>query len=322
MRNLWHLRYTNLMIFDYNKMKLEDLPCNLCGADDFKTISQRDRYGFSVNTALCRKCGLIFINPRMGSAEYDNFYQSAYRTILEKYHGVRGKKDSQNLDVVFESGRGRGEFLASIFGEHLKAGSTLEVGSSTGGILSGFREKLKERYQKDFDVLGMEPSEEEAAYALKRNIPTHITLFENFSGNLPKIENIIIARSLNHLLDPKSFFDWSYKTLPFGGHLIAMVLNFPEFCRNRGKIETQVDHPFMFADATLKNFARVSGFRISLLVSKGIYLYLLAEKTRVSNSKTHISDYDNALKNLNPFILGAGYYFRKFKTFVRHKIKK
>ncbi len=59
--------------------------CNYCGANEFKILSKKDRYGLSVSTVICKTCGLIFINPRMDKKSYDKFYQGYYRKFIQVY---------------------------------------------------------------------------------------------------------------------------------------------------------------------------------------------------------------------------------------------
>ena len=53
---------------------MEHVGCNLCGSDQPIEIAQRDKYGLELTTVMCRKCGLLYLNPRPTARSYTKFY--------------------------------------------------------------------------------------------------------------------------------------------------------------------------------------------------------------------------------------------------------
>src|SRR4029434_5101992 len=52
--------------YDYAAQPKQTLTsCNLCGAAEFVILTHRDRYGYPVQAHACRRCGLVFLNPRL-----------------------------------------------------------------------------------------------------------------------------------------------------------------------------------------------------------------------------------------------------------------
>lgn len=299
--------------FDYSKAEYEDLPCNFCGSRNSYLLSDKDKYGLPTKTVLCKKCGLIYINPRMKKEYYDKFYNCEYRNIIATHKPFKKEKDHNSR---FESARKTGRKLGELAKGIIKPGFTIEVGSSVGGILKGFKEII------DCEVLGIEPSLEEAEYAEQKGIKTKVSLLENLNSDLPMARNILSVRALNHLLDPKYFFRWANENLEMGGHIIVMVLNFAEFCKKRGAVVTQIDHPFMFTPASLKNFTVAEGFKIDLLKTEGNYIFLIAKKSRRHSLKLFsrgCCSYAKTRFTFNRAVLTlCNYWFRikrKFKSF-------
>lgn len=292
--------------FDYNRAGYEKVICNLCGQDRLEPISQVDRYGLPVRTVICRNCGLIFINPRMSRVDYDRFYQMAYREQLEKYKGWSRKID---LDKLFIKTTDLGRELVERIGSHINSGLTLEVGSSCGGVLNGL--KLA---RPDLEIFGLEPSFTEADYASRKNIKTHVSMFENFQEPIPSLKNIFIVRSFNHLLDPAGFIKWSHQQLSSDGKLVIMVIDFLEACRRRGGLKTQIDHPYMFTRETLSSFVENGGFKVEYNVADGDYVYLVAKKDgRVPFGRLEVDlkVYRNVRKNLGRVRLWYHHQFNK-----------
>lgn len=54
--------------------KLEETNC-LCGAKNDVVIAETDRYGLSLDTVICRICGLLRTDPRLDKNSLTEFYQ-------------------------------------------------------------------------------------------------------------------------------------------------------------------------------------------------------------------------------------------------------
>lgn len=240
----------------YKQEQFEKIFCNLCGRDDFFVLARETKNKMPARTCLCRNCGLVYINPRMTKEAYDEYYKFFYR---EDRSAIKGKKEAHLADS-FTGMRTFGQALARRFRNYIQPGLTMDVGSSTGGVLAGMKDIVP-----DIKMFGIEPSIDESKYARTHGIETHTGLFENFSDtDAEPVMQIICVQSLNHLLDPRRFFEWSFQKLTDGGHLILSVKDFRFQCRRSGRVEAgiQIDHVFMFVPETLKRFVESVGFRV------------------------------------------------------------
>ncbi len=248
------------MSFPYDQAEYEEVPCNLCDRKDAETLSTTGRGGVPVKTVICRFCGLIYISPRMSKEWYRKFYHTGYREETARMkEGESLAATAGGLVKIFSSGLKFGTGLGRQVGSFLGSGLTLEVGSSCGGVLVAFG-----HVRPDLEVLGIEPSPREATYAESRGVRTIVSLFEDLGDRLPKAANIIIARSLNHLLDPKAFFAWAHRWLEPQGRLVIAVQDFRLSAKKKGSLSqaTQIDHTYMFTKETLENFIRAAGFEV------------------------------------------------------------
>ena len=67
-----------------SEIEFEKVSCLNCDSENHKILFINDRYGFNLTTVLCKKCGLIFSNPRMSKNSTDFFYNSdLYRQIYD-----------------------------------------------------------------------------------------------------------------------------------------------------------------------------------------------------------------------------------------------
>lgn len=237
----------------------ETVACNLCGRENFATLSETDGLGLPVKTRLCLACGLIFISPRLTKPWYEKYYAHMDKTRRAYKHGLENPKEKSGIG--FEDARRHGRALAERLRPFIKPGLTIDVGSAEGGILFGMKEILA------IEPLGIEPTISRAEFAKTKGVMTYPVLIENIKDiapDLPLAANIICTKSLNHFLDPQFFFRWAYETLDDDGRLILEVKNFRQQCRMSGRLRfgIQIDHPFMFVPETLAEFVRAAGFDI------------------------------------------------------------
>ncbi len=243
--------------FNYSDTLKEKVICDLCGFDVPKVLSCRSKDGVSVLTSICRNCALIYINPRMTKEEYSRYYQSFYR--LDR--ATKKNQDDPSLEKNFKEARVFGAAFACRFKNYIQPGLVLDVGSSTGGVLQGIRDEVS-----GVTLLGVEPSVAESEYAKRKGIETENCLFEDFLGKEKGIhpKNIFCIQSLNHLLSPRKFVEWSHETLDNGGFLFLAVKNFRQQVRRAGSLSSavQIDHPYMFTPETLRVLVESVGFEI------------------------------------------------------------
>lgn len=207
--------------FNYKNIQLEETPCNLCGKNIFFILAKKTVNNLLVRACLCKNCGLIYISSRMPKIVYSEYCKYFYHQ--ERAALKRKKLAADSLEKNFDGAKKFGTALAKRLSGLLDGeGVWLDVGSCTGGLLAG----LKQFFPK-IEVLGIEPTLKEAEFANARGIKTYNTIFEDWHNQENKtFSTILCIQSLNHLLDPKSFFDWSFDNLKIGGSLVLAVKNF------------------------------------------------------------------------------------------------
>lgn len=244
--------------FPYDKVVLEEIACNFCAGRDLKVLSRKGQNDLPIRAVICKNCGLIFINPRMTAEWYFKYYQDEYRAKTIDNNPAR----LFDLNAHFNECYQHGIALAELIRAYLKSSEPiLEVGSGIGGVLSGLREVFK------LEVLGIEPSAQEASLAESKGIKTLNFLLEEVdkkAENLGKFSMIVCTQSLNHLLDPAFFLRWSKNHLADDGILVLEVMNFRYQLKKAGfyKNAVKIDHPYMFTPETLTDFVKSAGFEI------------------------------------------------------------
>jgi 2-polyprenyl-3-methyl-5-hydroxy-6-metoxy-1,4-benzoquinol methylase len=243
------------MSFPYNTIEKENIPCSFCLGNDYKLLSNKGTDGLSLNSVICKKCGLIYINPRMTKDGYKFYYEEEYRQKTINNGDTGSGFDCKKL---FDSTIGHGKFLGELISKYLKVnGSIMEVGSGVGGVLEGMKRVLNR------EVVGIEPSKVESDYANSQGIKTYHTLIEDHKKN-EKFAVIVSTQALNHYLDPRYFFKWAHESLFENGLLVLEVMNFRQQLQKAGKYENSVkiDHVYMYTPEVLRDFVKSAGFEI------------------------------------------------------------
>ena len=115
-----------------------------CGERDGDTLATIDGYGLWYPLVLCRRCGLLRVNPRMTRDSYIAFYDAEYRALYGDY--------DTGLDELFAIRVKQGEAIHHYVRERLgrKFDVVLDVGCQMGTALLPFRREGAETYGVDF----------------------------------------------------------------------------------------------------------------------------------------------------------------------------
>lgn len=176
----------------YQTYGLEDRPCVLCGAHEFKLICEGDRYGFDLNKQICDRCGLVQTSPAVKKDFLNVFYRDHYRRLYTK------RMDVDHAKLVDEQRKKGARFLEFLkdtaVADRLPDLNVIEMGCSSGGILEMFRPHCRSVQGCDLDVEAIRYGKEKLGLNLEvSEFPTH----------LPEGQRLfILSHVLEHTHDP------------------------------------------------------------------------------------------------------------------------
>ncbi len=196
------------------KYKFESYACE-CGATDenFVILAEKDRYGFKMQTVICKKCGLMMTNPRMTQETYNLFYDNEYRKI---YLGVESADDIGN--EFFDLRKKRGKKIIDYVEKANISGikSVLEIGCSAGTILESFKEK-------GYEIKGIDLGGEYIERGRKRGLDLEQCASSELLKRNEKYDLIILHHVFEHFLDLEGELDVIRKLLSETGVLYIAV---------------------------------------------------------------------------------------------------
>jgi hypothetical protein len=243
--------------YDYaSQPKLALGACNLCGASELVVLAHRDRYGYPAEAHACRRCGLVFLNPRMTAEAYGRFYDGIYRPLVSAFHGRL--IDAQTIqDEQREYAAERAELIRPFMAE--RGGRTLlDIGGSTGVVAHHFAREF------GLDGTLIDPAPLEVEQARRLGLETITGLVEEHDFGSRRFDVVIICQTVDHLLDVAGTLARVRQLLSDGGLLLVDIVDFRAAYLRNWSVEdaVKIDHPYYLTEPTMGAYVRRSGFEV------------------------------------------------------------
>ncbi|MCR3757807.1 class I SAM-dependent methyltransferase [Clostridium felsineum] len=287
----------------------ESVKC-ICNSGDFETLAEKDRYGLPVSTVICRKCGLIMINPRMTQESYNTFYDTEYRKL---YVGKESPTE-EFFNEQFKRGLSIYEYLKNNGVKDIE--KVLEIGTGAGGILKAFKDN-------GCQVLGVDLGKEYIEFGKTKGIK----LINCEAGELLKdyegeFDLIILSHVMEHFLDINRELNIIKKLLKKNGVLYIELpgvfnMHYSYDCDFLKSLQNA--HTYYFTLGTLKQVMELNGF-----------LYINGDESikslfRVSQKKTN-NKTDHFYKDIKSYLIdlenNREKYVEEYKKFQSAQAEK
>jgi 2-polyprenyl-3-methyl-5-hydroxy-6-metoxy-1,4-benzoquinol methylase len=243
--------------YDYALQPKQPLTsCNLCGGAEFVVLTHCDRYGYPAQAHACRRCGLVFLNPRMTTEAYGRFYDGVYRRLVSAFHGrlidARTIQDEQR-----EYARDRANFVRP-FVANSGARTLLDIGGSTGVVAHHFA--------REFGLQGtlIDPAPLEVEQAQQLGLQTATGLVEEHDFGRQRFDVVIICQTVDHLLDVAGTLARVRQLLSERGLLFIDIVDFRAAYLRNWSVEDaiKIDHPYYLTEDTMTAYLVRHGFEI------------------------------------------------------------
>ena len=227
----------------------ERIRCNLCGADD--TILAARKLGMTV--VRCRRCSLVYTNPRPSVAEIWSRYSREY--FEQEYLPANNVRDGQiDADHLYQH-------YLPLLGSMRRYRQTnwlLDVGAGAGLFLHTAR-------QDGWQVQGVEIADGGIEFARSR-LGLDVLKGQLTELDLPaeRYDVVLMQETIEHLLDPMSVLVKIRYLLRLGGVIILTTPNYASLARRLIGSEWSVlspgEHLFYFESHTLRTALEKAGF--------------------------------------------------------------
>src|SRR5215510_9483893 len=243
--------------YDYAAQPKQTLTaCNLCGAGKFVILTHRDRYGYPAQAHACRRCGLVFLNPRLTAEAYARFYDGIYRPLVSAFH--RRLIDSCTIQVEHrEYAAARTEFLRPFIPDARRR-TLLDIGGSTGVVAAHFA--------REFGLEGtvIDPAPLEIEQAQRLGLETITGLVEHHDFGSRRFDVVTICQTVDHLLDVAGTLMRVRELLSDDGLLFIDIVDFRAAYLRNWSVEDaiKIDHPYYLTEPTIVAHLRRSAFEV------------------------------------------------------------
>jgi SAM-dependent methyltransferase len=248
-------------------LSLEPVVCNLCGTNEYDVVydqplrdagpgdlgdyvASTDRYDAYGRIVRCRKCRLVYTNPRPRPEEISEGYRNAVDPDYAREDSSRSINAHLSLHTLKRFAH---------------AGRLLDVGCSTGYFLNAAR--------LDFEVQGLELSAWAAGYARERlRLDVHNAGLEEAELPSEHFDVITLNDVIEHFTDPKAALQRIKTLLRPGGLLYLVTPDIESLSARlmRGRWwGLRPAHIFYFSPTTLTALLRETGFEVELVKSYG-----------------------------------------------------
>ncbi len=232
-------------------IQLEDVPCALCGAHHAQDLYRK----FNLTIVRCRRCALVYTNPRLPKKDLWTRYSPDY--FWKEYlptHGVRGDGP---LDL--EAYARHYAPMLHVLGMYAPPpGRVLEIGCAAGLF-------LKSAERAGWTVMGLEPMEAGAAFARERlDLDVRQAHIEDVQLDTASFDAVVMLETIEHLLDPLVAARKAKRSLRRGGALILSTPNFAALSHRllgrQWAVLSPAEHLYYFTERTLTALLRRAGF--------------------------------------------------------------
>ncbi len=242
------------------------VPCDLCGSTDVDELCLIDRDGGHLRTVICRRCGLVYSDPRPDSGQIRDYYERGYRMDYKATFQPKPKHVYRAGQVAVD----RFRRLAPVLQRGCRV---LDFGAGSGEVVFVLR-------AMGYEAHGFEPNDGYARFASEvLGLPVTHGFYRDVRID-PGSQDVVTAfHVIEHLESPldalKHVRDW----LRPGGHLLVEVPNVEAVCQwPRSRFHRA--HLYNFGPATLELAGRKAGYNVgsSSVSSDGGNLTVVFEK--------------------------------------------
>lgn len=289
--------------------------CELCGGTNFEIVGQKDRHGLPLETAICRRCGMVSHMRIPSDAELAEYYAKQYR---RDYHGENGPSAKRVMRAWKN-----GQRILTELQPHLSGNETiLEVGAGIGCTVRVFQEA-------GYEAAGIEPGEGFQDYSRKR-LGANVERAGLFELDVRSCyDAVLLVHVIEHFNSPTRALLAIHRLLKPNGLLYLECPNLAAPFAVRGRL-FHFAHVYNFTPWTLLGLAAKCGFRLEAQLSRDYdpNLQILLRRVDSSRQDADPEGYRRTIERINrynvlTYHLRAGYIAKrlhKLSGYLREKL--
>jgi 2-polyprenyl-3-methyl-5-hydroxy-6-metoxy-1,4-benzoquinol methylase len=250
------------------------IPCDLCGSTEVDELCLVDNSGSYLRTVICRRCGLVYSDPRPRSEQVRDYYEHSYRMDYKATLQPKPKHVYRAGKVAID----RFRRLATI----LKPGHrVLDFGAGSGEVVFVLR-------AMGYEVCGFEPNKGYAGFASEvLGLPISHGFYRDTRIESASQDIVTAFHVVEHLESPYNALRHVRDWLRPDGRLLVEVPNVEAVCQwPRSRFHRS--HLYNFSPATLEMVGKKVGYTVdsSSVSSDGGNITVVFRKDSTSTQAT------------------------------------
>ena len=251
----------------------EEVSCIICGVEDEDFLFYAPE-----RIVKCRRCGLIYNNPRLDSKSLEKIYSKEYFVIESNDPGVNYKAYANYIEdepIITRSMNARMNKVES-FAKH--KGHLLDIGCAAGFSLLAAQ-------KRGWKAEGIECSEFCVHYARSRGLKVHQGTLQDYPGSRESVDVITMWDYLEHSPDPLRDLKIACSLLKKGGVVLLSIPNVDSWSFRLLKKKwigfKNIEHLYFFSRGTLARLSQLAGLNMEACFYHGKYVSLSFFLSRV-----------------------------------------
>lgn len=230
-------------------INLETTPCLLCQSLQYSIIHTFQH----LHAVICRKCGLVYLNPRLKESAMTSVYQSKDYFSQRKDVGYEDYfSQEESLRITFR------RFLEELKKRKMTSGRILEVGCGYGYFLDEAKSFFSQR-------TGVDLSRDAGSHAERLSgARIHIGDVNSLPSELNGYDVIVLINVIEHIYSPIEFLFSIKQRLKDGGKIVIATPDIGSFwykiMKRRWPSFKVPEHVAFYSGKTLKLLLQKTGF--------------------------------------------------------------
>jgi SAM-dependent methyltransferase len=240
--------------------------CCLCEVNDTETIGAGEDFEYRTSSdefsaMRCRRCGLVYLNPRPALSEFERIYPANYHAF---------EFSEKEFGFVFQVRRRlEAKRLLSWCKDLPDDASIIDIGCGDGFHL----ELLRDFGKKSWTLEGVDTDGRAAAMAEKKNLKIHRGALEALDLPRDSYDLALLIQTVEHVADPPELLRQICSLLRPGGRLVTVTdntdsLDFKLFKKRHWGGYHFPRHWNLFNPATIRKLAEKTGFEVEKLTTQ------------------------------------------------------
>jgi 2-polyprenyl-3-methyl-5-hydroxy-6-metoxy-1,4-benzoquinol methylase len=207
-----------------------------------------DRDGGYLRTVICRRCGLVYVDPRPNSNQIRDYYEQRYRLDYQASYQPKRKH-------VYRAGKAAVDRFHRLVTILIPRCRVLDAGAGSGEVVYVLR-------AMGYDASGFEPNEGYARFAAEvLGLPVTQSFYQEAPIEPESQDVVTMFHVLEHLESPYDALRHARQWLRPNGRLLVEAPNVEALCQwPRSRFHRA--HLHNFSPATLEMVGRRAGYSV------------------------------------------------------------